>query len=167
MFRRFKLPRPPDDEPKVVRQTRHFRRRSPIYYQKKNDSRLSYNNSGYIARNCPQLKRLKDVVHLFDKIVDYAGIYFTEDDNLESVLSLEEEPMKDTLFSVKSYEESGDIYVVDIYLISITGENDQKSTNQFYMLNISGILSSGIADCFLDLFIRYVDPSYPSILQKI
>ncbi|XP_060210578.1 uncharacterized protein LOC132637517 [Lycium barbarum] len=41
---------------------------------------------------------------------DYTGIHLDEDGDLESVLSLEEEPTEKTLFSIDVYEEYGDEY---------------------------------------------------------
>lgn len=72
-----------------------------------------------------------------------------------------EEPIEDTHFSIDVYEESGNIYVVDLYLISNIGEGDDKLASQIIMLNTSGILSFGRADCPPHLFNQYVHPFNP------
>lgn len=124
MFSRFKLPRPPDNDIKVVKKTKHFRRRSLVDNKNKNDSCFISKNVGHFAKNYPQLKKSKDAVHLIEDIVDHAGIYLNKEEDFELVFSLEEKLMKGTLFSIDVYEESGDICVDDIYLISSTGEDN-------------------------------------------
>lgn len=129
LVRWFKLPRPLDNEPKVARQTRYFTRRSPVDSGKRNNSCFTYKNPGYFAKNCFQLHELKDALHLFE---DHFGSYLDKKDDLESVYSLEEELIEDTIFSIDVCEKSGDIYVA---------EDNQKSASQFLIFNTPGILS--------------------------
>ncbi|XP_059309735.1 uncharacterized protein LOC132060843 [Lycium ferocissimum] len=48
-------------------------------------------------------------VHKKNKIY-YTGVHFSEDDELESVFSIEDEPTEETPFSLDVYEEYGDNY---------------------------------------------------------
>lgn len=56
---------------------------------------------GHFAKNCPQSRRS---IQLLTEIEEYVDI---KDNDLESVLSLEDEPSEDTLFSMDVYEEHG------------------------------------------------------------
>ncbi|KAF3619617.1 hypothetical protein FXO37_33629 [Capsicum annuum] len=127
--RRLKLPRPPKDESKVVNQTRYFRRSSPADYKKKIDSFFICRKPGHFAKDFSHLKKSKDIVHLFEEIANHVGIYLDKEDDLESVFSLEKELTEDTIIFIDIYDESGDIYANDLYLISSTREDSQKLAN--------------------------------------
>lgn len=120
-------------KPKVVWKTRYFRWRSLEDYQKKKNGCFICKSPGNFAKDCPQLKKLKDIVHLFEEIVDHAEIYMylNKEDDLKLVFSLEKEPMKDTIFFVDVNTESGDIS-------TSIGEDNQKLTSQSLTFNTSG-----------------------------
>lgn len=63
---------------------------------------------------------MKDSVHLFEEIYDHTNIYLSKVDNLKSIFPWEKELIEGTLFSKDVYKSSGDIYTVDLYLISST-----------------------------------------------
>ncbi|XP_060211820.1 uncharacterized protein LOC132639387 [Lycium barbarum] len=105
-FKRFKWPRPSREGSQFRRRTKYFRRKSPGK-SRKNDRCFICNKIGHYAKNCPQSRRS---IKLLTKIEYYTGIHQAEDGDLESVLSLEDEPTENTLFSVDVYEEYDDEY---------------------------------------------------------
>ncbi|KAH0781390.1 hypothetical protein KY290_000988 [Solanum tuberosum] len=111
-YRRFKLPRPPDNPYRMTRRTKFFRRRSPCNYRT-NDHCFICNKPGHFAKNCPQSKRSFKTLQIFDDIADHTGIYLSRDDDLELVFSLEDEPMSETLFTIDVYEMAGDDTNID------------------------------------------------------
>lgn len=115
-YRRFKLPRPPDDRFRMTRRTKYFRRRSPGNYRK-NDRCFICNKPGHFAKNCPRSRQ--SIKSLQDDIADHTGIYLSRDDDLESVFSLEDEPTGETLFSLDVYELTSE----DEDTTKITGHN--------------------------------------------
>lgn len=83
-----------------------------------------YKNIGYFAKNCSQLKKLKDFVHLFKEKTDHAGIYLNKQDDLEAVFTLKEEPSEDIIFSIDIFTILEDIKINNLYLISCIGEDE-------------------------------------------
>ncbi|KAH0725179.1 hypothetical protein KY284_001044 [Solanum tuberosum] len=88
------------------------KRRSPGNYMKY-DRCFIYNKPGHFAKNCPQSTRSVKTLQLFDDITDHTGIYLSRGDDLESVFSLEDEPMCETLSSIDVYEMAGDDTNID------------------------------------------------------
>ncbi|KAH0655353.1 hypothetical protein KY285_030235 [Solanum tuberosum] len=82
-------------------------------------------NPGHFAKNCPQSKRSVKTLQLFDDIADDTGIYLSRDDDPESVFSLEDEPMGETIFSIDVYEMTGDD----------TNINDDPGHNMYQISN--------------------------------
>lgn len=74
-------------------------------------------------------------------IVDHTGIYLNKENNLKLIFLLQEELMEQTFFSIDVYENSGDIYVDDHYLMSIIREGN--SGRGIFRFNMTGILSLG------------------------
>lgn len=91
LIKRFKPLRPSNDKSRATWQTRYFRIKSLDNYKKKDDGYFICRKNGYFTRNCPQDKKSKSSVHLFEDIADHAVIYLSTEDDLESVFSLKEE----------------------------------------------------------------------------
>ncbi|KAK4737238.1 hypothetical protein R3W88_000935 [Solanum pinnatisectum] len=67
----------------------------------------------YFAKNCLQSKRSVKTFQIFDDIADHTAMYLSRDDDLESILSLEDEPTGETLFSIDVYEMAGNDANID------------------------------------------------------
>lgn len=104
-YRRFKVPKPPDNQYRMTRCTKFFRRRGPGNFRK-NDHCFICNKPGHFAKNFPQI--YVKTLQLFDDIDDHKG-YF------ESVFSLEDEARSETLFLVYVYEMDSDASNIDDY----------------------------------------------------
>lgn len=96
LFRRFKLPRPPNNKCRVIRWTKYFRWRSPVNYKKMNHYCFICRKPGHFIKNYPQAKKLKESIHHFEEIANHAGIYLNKEVDLESVFSVEKESIDKT-----------------------------------------------------------------------
>ncbi|XP_060186700.1 uncharacterized protein LOC132616122 isoform X2 [Lycium barbarum] len=84
-FKRFKLPQVSGDRSRFRKRTKYVRRRPSD--ARRNRACFIYYKIGYFARNCPQSKKS---MNLFSEIADYTSVHFSEDDDLESVFSIED-----------------------------------------------------------------------------
>lgn len=85
------------------------------------------NKIGHFAQNCLQSKQS---IGLLSEITDYTSVLFSEDDDLESVFSLENMPTEKTIFCLYVYEEYDD----DHYQISEPKPNVKEETHSITVI---------------------------------
>lgn len=56
----------------------------------KNDSCFICRNLKHFSRNCPQLKKSKEFVHLFEEIDEHVEIYIRKDNKIKLIFLREE-----------------------------------------------------------------------------
>ncbi|KAK6786290.1 hypothetical protein RDI58_014815 [Solanum bulbocastanum] len=80
-YRKFKISRPPDNQSRMTKRTKFFKRICLGNYNK-NDICFICSKPVHFAKNFPQSKRSVKTLQLFDDIADHTRIYLSKDDNL-------------------------------------------------------------------------------------